>query len=87
MSEEAMKVWQDALLAAEHGDLAAAAVIAAAMEADKAEIARCHDVLRRLRDFDGWDGTFHGGHALDAKNDARAILADAYKPEAPSHAG
>lgn len=38
------------------------------------ELRKCHDVLRRLRDFDGWDGTYHAGHALDARNDGRAIL-------------
>lgn len=49
-------------------------------EAEKRErelreaVRKCHDVLRRLRDFDGWDGTYHSGHAFDAKQDARAIL-------------
>lgn len=43
------------------------------------ELRKCHDVLRRLRDFDGWHGTYHSGHAFDAKLDACAIL-DAATP-------
>ncbi|HEX7857362.1 MAG TPA: hypothetical protein VF503_27075 [Sphingobium sp.] len=41
----------------------------------EAEIARLRDILRRLKDFDGWDGTYHAGEALDAKKDARVALA------------
>jgi len=53
MSDEAMKVWRDACIAAFHPDgpisnEAAAAVIAAAMAADKAEIVRLEGALRRI---------------------------------------
>lgn len=47
---------------------------AAAIQSRDEEIARLLDILKRLRDFDGWDGTFHAGEAFEARRDGRAAL-------------
>lgn len=46
----------------------------------RSELNKVRGILERLRDFDGWQGTFHAGHAYDAKQDAIAYL------EGTSHA-
>ena len=46
----------------------------------RSELNKVRGILERLRDFDGWHGTFHAGHAYDAKQDAIAYL------EGTSHA-
>lgn len=38
------------------------------------ELNQYRHVMERLRDFDGWVGTYHAGHAYDAKQDALALL-------------
>jgi hypothetical protein len=45
------------------------------LTATKARLAEACRIMERLRDFDGWNGTFHAGHALDARDDGKAFLA------------
>jgi len=84
MSEEAMKVWRDACGASQHvwqckgpaaADQAAAAVIAAAMAADKARIVELEGAMRKIASCE----TRYPG---DVVSIARATL----KPEDTSHA-
>jgi hypothetical protein len=78
MSEEAMKVWREVHQAPT--PLLGAAVIAAAMAADKARIVELEGAIARALDAPMLDHSQKG-------RDVCSILRATLKPENPSHAG